>query len=73
MYGSGIYDFPCSIDRNDANHAVVIVGYTSEYFLIRNSWGPHWGEEGHFKVRKESNNKGTCGLYNDMSYPYIKK
>ncbi|KAL4506858.1 hypothetical protein ABPG72_001279 [Tetrahymena utriculariae] len=73
MYGSGIYDFPCSLDRNEANHAVVVVGYTSEYFLIRNSWGVRWGEEGHFKVRKESNNKGTCGLYNDMSFPYVNK
>lgn len=27
-------------------HAVVIVGYTSDRFIIRNSWGEHWGDEG---------------------------
>ena len=27
-------------------HAVAIVGYTPEYFIIRNSWGVDWGHEG---------------------------
>lgn len=27
-------------------HAVAIVGYTPEYFIIRNSWGVGWGHEG---------------------------
>lgn len=52
MYGSGIYDYPCGNLRSEANHAVVIVGYTSDYFLVRNSWGPYWGENGYFKVSK---------------------
>jgi len=69
MYGTGIYDYPCSVDRSDANHAVLVVGYTPEYFIIRNSWGPDWGEDGYFKVRKVNNEHGICGIYNDMSYP----
>ncbi|MDX1909652.1 MAG: S8 family serine peptidase [Bacteroidia bacterium] len=29
-------------------HAVAIVGYTSDnYFIIRNSWGPEWGNQGY--------------------------
>jgi hypothetical protein len=32
-------------------HAVVVVGHGTEAgdqtFLIRNSWGPHWGEQGY--------------------------
>jgi Papain family cysteine protease len=27
-------------------HAVTIVGYTPEYFIIRNSWGTDWGDKG---------------------------
>ncbi len=35
-------------DRAKANggHAVSIVGYTSSHFIIRNSWGPAWGDNG---------------------------
>lgn len=31
-------------------HAVVAVGYDDDkqHFIIRNSWGKHWGEEGYF-------------------------
>lgn len=28
-------------------HAVVLVGYTSEGFIVRNSWGLKWGENGY--------------------------
>lgn len=27
-------------------HAVCLVGYTSDYFIVRNSWGPGWGHRG---------------------------
>ncbi|HEX7964847.1 MAG TPA: C1 family peptidase [Gammaproteobacteria bacterium] len=32
------------------NHAVMAVGYDDAHghFILRNSWGPHWGREGHF-------------------------
>ena len=32
--------------RADRGHAVAIVGYTAQGFLIQNSWGPEWGAEG---------------------------
>ena len=28
-------------------YAVAIVGYDSEYFYIKNSWGPGWGNDGY--------------------------
>jgi C1A family cysteine protease len=28
-------------------HAIDIVGYTPDYFLFRNSWGPDWGNKGY--------------------------
>jgi len=27
-------------------HAVMLVGYTSDRFIVRNSWGKNWGDEG---------------------------
>nr|BAK08464.1 putative papain-like cysteine prorease [Plasmodium coatneyi] len=45
--------------HNDADHAANIIGYGNyinvdgekrSYWLIRNSWGYYWGDEGNFKV-----------------------
>ncbi len=32
------------------NHAVIIVGYTEKHWIIRNSWGPGWGENGYVLI-----------------------
>ena len=36
----------------DINHVVHLVGYTSEYFILRNSWGPGWGENGFMRLKQ---------------------
>ncbi|MES2894064.1 MAG: C1 family peptidase [Bacteroidota bacterium] len=33
-------------DRADGGHAIAIVGYTREGFIIQNSWGTDWGYKG---------------------------
>lgn len=30
----------------DSGHAVALVGYTSDGFIVQNSWGPKWGYKG---------------------------
>jgi C1A family cysteine protease len=62
-YGGGIYDRFCREEKH--NHAVVLVGWgifddkiskkNIEYWILRNSWGPIWGEKGYFKVKIDGN------------------
>jgi hypothetical protein len=32
--------------KANGGHAVAIIGYTPGHFIIRNSWGPGWGDKG---------------------------
>jgi C1A family cysteine protease len=32
------------------NHDIAAVGYKDNYFIIRNSWGPTWGEKGYLRM-----------------------
>ena len=38
----------------EVNHAALVVGYGSEngleYFLVKGSWGPTWGDNGYIKI-----------------------
>ncbi|CAH0395833.1 unnamed protein product [Bemisia tabaci] len=58
-YVSGVIDVltGCSNDKDHGNHGVVIVGHYRDAWLLRNSWGPEWGLQGHFILKK-----GICGV-----------
>ena len=63
MYKSGILDSDdCG---TELDHAVTAVGYGSDdgqdYYLVRNSWGPTWGENGYIKIAAKEG-KGICGI-----------
>ncbi|CAL9228202.1 unnamed protein product, partial [Arabidopsis halleri] len=57
------------------DHAVVAVGYGSEngvdYWIIRNSWGPRWGEEGYIRMERNlaAAKSGMCGIAVEAPYP----
>jgi hypothetical protein len=48
------------------NHAVVCEGYGTEngkdYWLVRNSWGASWGDEGYTKIGVQPIGFGYCGI-----------
>ncbi|XP_076889331.1 vignain-like [Bidens hawaiensis] len=71
FYHTGVFDGPCG---TELNHGVAIVGYGTQdgkdYWIVRNSWGPGWGEQGYIKMQRGVNvPEGLCGLAMDASYP----
>lgn len=71
LYKSGVYnDSSCT---QTVNHGVLVVGYGTadgkDYWLVKNSWGLHFGEEGY--IRMSRNNNNHCGIASFPSYPEI--
>lgn len=64
FYDSGVFS-KCGVNAT-VNHAVLTVGYGTDpkfgkYFLIRNSWGPEWGEGGYIRLQRHDTDKGLAG------------
>ncbi|CAH1778481.1 unnamed protein product [Owenia fusiformis] len=65
MYKSGIYSHSAAADDIGLSgyHSVRIVGWASEcssqgetkYWIVANSWGKQWGEQGYFRIQKGVN------------------
>ena len=59
------------------DHGVLIVGYGEEsgtaYWLVKNSWGPTWGDQGYIKIERSdsTNDKGVCGIAMQPSFPIV--
>merc|ERR1739848_388655 len=66
--GGIIQDNTC---RGRPNHAVTAVGYTSQFILVKNSWGTSWGDAGFVKFARGYNSK--CGLFKYSSFPTLSK
>ena len=76
----------CSNVKNEVNHGVTIVGYgtvpkgdsarvwCSDYWIVRNSWGSNWGEDGFFKLCMDNAGQantplGTCLINKYITFP----
>ena len=44
---------PLNGDKLQGYHAISIVGYDTEGFIIRNSWGTSFGDKGYTKIKNE--------------------
>ncbi len=68
FYSEGVVeDFGEDI-QDEINHAVLLVGYNYDnkgmYWIIQNSWGQDWGDNGFIKIRsKEGSGILSCQIY----------
>ncbi|CAJ0594931.1 unnamed protein product [Cylicocyclus nassatus] len=75
FYKKGVYiDDQCTSSVDELNHAVLLVGYGTDpkqgdYWLVKNSWGTDWGEEGYIRMARNRHNQ--CGIASLASFPLV--
>ena len=67
-YEKGVFD---NFGSTTINHAVFLVGYGTDektgedFYLIRNSWGSEFGEQGYIRVKRTDNDSNLCKTDNE--------
>jgi len=61
-YHSGVFNGPCG---TQINHAILAVGYTAQYWIVKNSWGTSWGSSGYIYMAK---GKNLCGVNQNLAW-----
>jgi len=69
LYKSGVFTGTCG---TNLDHGVLAVGYGTDYYKVKNSWGSSWGESGFIRLTRNSSQKGgQCGILLGASYPNL--
>ncbi|KAL6562064.1 hypothetical protein OROGR_003071 [Orobanche gracilis] len=73
-YESGVFVGGCG---TQLNHDFTVVGYGRsrdgiKYWLVKNSWGEGWGEEGYMRIERDvDDEEGLCGIAMEACYPTL--
>jgi cathepsin L len=69
-YAGGIFD-GCAANVT-LDHVVLLVGYgrdaglRRDYWVVRNSWGPAWGEHGYIRLARDAG-RARCGFNDNLA------
>ena len=66
-YSGGIYQHVAGELRG--HHAVAVIGYHEKYWIIKNSWGTGWGEQGFMRIADEELNTDFSFYDPSVAYP----
>eukprot|EP00287_Rhodomonas_sp_CCMP768_P009393 CAMPEP_0196736446 /NCGR_PEP_ID=MMETSP1091-20130531/14503_1 /TAXON_ID=302021 /ORGANISM="Rhodomonas sp., Strain CCMP768" /LENGTH=354 /DNA_ID=CAMNT_0042080185 /DNA_START=29 /DNA_END=1093 /DNA_ORIENTATION=- len=77
FYAGGV--LPAKKCGTKLDHGVLAVGYgyskqhKMHYWIVKNSWGPQWGDEGYIMLQKMPKHvkHSACGIANAASYPVV--
>jgi C1A family cysteine protease len=61
--GTGVYHYDGSSSKI-GGHTLLVIGYddTGQYFIVKNSWGTGWGDNGFGKVGYDQVNDGKIAF-----------
>jgi C1A family cysteine protease len=58
------------------DHAITAVGYGvqdgQQYYIVRNSWGPTWGDQPYIMIAAVEGTAGICGIQQSSVWPTMK-
>lgn len=71
LYSGGVLDHS-TCPSTGLDHCVLVVGFDADasppYWIVKNSWGSDWGENGYIRLKMGGN---VCGLANVPTLPMV--
>jgi len=74
FYSGGVLSDPSC--GTNLDHGVTLVGYDQQpqdgsmaYWIVKNSWGSDWGEQGYVRIGISTDQPSECGINMEPSYP----
>lgn len=71
FYENGLFIDDYCEKPAQVDHAMTMVGYDKEAWIVKNSWGLEWGEVGYVRISRE--NENHCGIADYAYFPIVKK